>query len=266
MFSSVDDHVRRASHYGKRRDQMWYWWNLVLRRFPHIPLPFRKRIVALSHQPRGWEFYVRIGATDWYVANEIIEEGEYELARKWNAETFHTILDLGANIGLSAKFFAEMSAKAIIKAVEPDDENLDLLGRNIMEDGINRRVFTIRGFVGRESGVAGLDSSSGEWGIKMAPADPNAAVPVYSMQEILRKEPIFDFVDLLKCDVEGTEAELFCDCASWITRIRHAIVETHPPYSAEALANDIQRNGGNLTVVARLKHGPNEVVFLEQKH
>ncbi|PYI93057.1 MAG: hypothetical protein DME97_07045 [Verrucomicrobia bacterium] len=265
MFSSLDEHVRRASQYPKRRDRLWYWWNLVLRRFPHAPLPFRKRIVALTHHRTGWMFSVRMGATDWYVANEIIEEGEYDRVKEWNPQAFDSVIDLGANIGLSVKLFADLSPNAVIKAIEPDDNNLAVLTVNLAESRIEDRVVVIRGFVGAESGTAGIDSSSGEWGIKMTRGDQKVSVPVYSMSQIMDEKPAFNAVDLLKCDVEGTEAELFCDCADWITRIRYAIVETHPPYSPDALENDIRRNGGSLKLVGRLQHGPNELVFLEQK-
>src|SRR6266852_5064980 len=166
MFSSLNTHIHRASHYRGGADQMWYWWNLLLRRFPRARLPFRNRIVRLRHKPTGWNLQIRLGTTDWYVVNEILEEGEYEFVRQWNPESFRTIVDLGANIGLSTKLLADMSPAAIIKVVEPAARNLDVLRLNLTANAVSHRVFIIHSFAACSPGFAALDLSCGEWGIQ----------------------------------------------------------------------------------------------------
>lgn len=262
MFCSLRTHLQHASHYRTAADRLWYWWNLVLRRFPTIRLPFRNQAVVITHKPSGWEFQIRLGSTDWYVANEIIELREYEFVRKWTPETFDTIVDLGANIGLSARFFAEMSPRAVIKVVEPAHENLEALTVNLAATQVIGRVFITHGFVGGQSGRASLDRSCGEWAIKMTPATNNQSVPVYSVSEILHQPPSFDIVDLLKCDIEGAEHEIFSSCAEWIRVVRFLVVETHSPYTSHQLCVDLARNGAAFELCQSSKTGYTTVSFL----
>ena len=52
-----------------------------------------------------------------------------------------------------------------------------------------------------------------------------------------------DRAGLLKCDVEGSEAEIFADCGEWLSRVDAAVVETHPPHNAAALLADVEKAG-----------------------
>ena len=72
-------------------------------------------------------------------------------------------------------------------------------------------------------------------------------------------------IDLLKCDIEGSEAELFADCQAWINRVRNLVVELHQPYSAGQFCEDIRRGGGVFEIYHRAPvNGESEVVFLQQ--
>ncbi len=46
-------------------------------------------------------------------------------------------------------------------------------------------------------------------------------------------------IDLLKCDIEGAEQEVFADCASWLHRVRNLVIELHEPYLADRFLQDI---------------------------
>jgi hypothetical protein len=48
-------------------------------------------------------------------------------------------------------------------------------------------------------------------------------------------------VDLLKCDIEGAESEVFSNCCSWIGLIKNLVAEIHPPYTTQALLSDLKR-------------------------
>jgi len=49
-------------------------------------------------------------------------------------------------------------------------------------------------------------------------------------------------IDVLKCDIEGSETEVFKDCSSWIRRVRCMAVEVHNPYRAANLRDDLCRS------------------------
>ncbi len=94
------------------------------------------------------------------------------------------------------------------------------------------------------------------------PAGKGESVPVRSLADILQQEPVFENVDLIKCDVEGAESEIFSSCAPWIRKIRFLVVETHPPYNAERLQGDLAGNGARFELQHLRKNGPNALSFL----
>lgn len=71
-------------------------------------------------------------------------------------------------------------------------------------------------------------------------------------------------MDLLKCDIEGAEAEVFANCADWIERIRWLMVELHPPYDKRKCLADLERNGGRFIVRHEQQWVGQEVLLLEQ--
>ena len=93
---------------------------------------------------------------------------------------------------------------------------------------------------GRERHVA-LETETGAFGYHIS--DQPGQVPVVTMQTIL--DPFSEPLDIVKCDIEGAEAELLQDCHDWIGRVRALVVECHAPYTAEALHTDLVRNGGS---------------------
>ena len=51
-------------------------------------------------------------------------------------------------------------------------------------------------------------------------------------------------LDVVKCDIEGAEEELFADCSESIRGVSWLVVECHAPYTAERLVRDLEVNGG----------------------
>ena len=69
-----------------------------------------------------------------------------------------------------------------------------------------------------------------------------------TMDSLLAGVP--DTIDLLKCDVEGAERELFESCSSWLPHIRLASVECHHPYTQEDLLSALRANGVDVDVLS----------------
>jgi FkbM family methyltransferase len=264
MLEGLHRHITRGFHYSSAFQVACYWWNIVLRRFPRLWLPFRNAVVDLKHRGRDIKFSVRLGATDWYVANEIFEADEYGAVREWDPHGFATIVDLGANIGLSVLVWAALSPNALVAAVEPDAGNLALLRRNIDASAVSERVVIIPSFVAATSGYAAADRCGGEWAIKMSSKPGEDRIPVSSMEDILAAIGSPHEVDLMKCDIEGAEAEIFKSCSSWVQRIRHLVIELHPPYSVEILSGDLRANGAQMLVTKRIASGNHQIVFLQK--
>ena len=142
-------------------------------------------------------------------------------------------------------------------AVEPDAENCDLIRRNCAPLISGGRMDVVRGFVAAADGAATIDRSDQSWGFKKsAPASTGQeSIPCVSVPTLLADRPHMATIDLLKCDIEGSEAELFADCAAWIGRVRNVIIEVHPPYSVDRLYEDLRRASWEFDVCDQQQRG-----------
>jgi FkbM family methyltransferase len=135
------------------------------------------------------------------------------------------ILDLGANIGLSALYFAKNWPKATIVGVEPDERNYELFRRNV---SARNNIVAIHGAVASKRGRARIvNPGVPEWGYRTEIADANsgglAAMPVTDLLERHRAcEPF-----ICKIDIEGAEHELFSCNTEWVARFPILIIELH---------------------------------------
>lgn len=192
-------------------------------KLPRVPLTVKTR--CFRHR-----ILVRPGTTDLLVLEELVRNSEYDAVDGLLPEEASVIVDLGANIGLSACLWANRYANARIVAVEPDHDNAELCRRNL--NAVGGRHTVVNAFVGGEDGWAGIDRSSGEWAYRMAPPSNNGErIPVLSMRTLLdRYVGVNTTVDLLKIDIEGAEAHLFACASDWLPRCRAVFAELHHDY------------------------------------
>jgi heterodisulfide reductase subunit A-like polyferredoxin len=71
-------------------------------------------------------------------------------------------------------------------------------------------------------------------------------------------------IHLLKCDIEGSEVELFRTCASWIARVDHLIVETHGEYRLANLYADLRAAGWDFEILSERQRSQTGVCFLKR--
>ncbi len=193
-------------------------------------------------QKRGVPFYMRLGTTDWETFNVTFLLDEYKFVID-QVPKLKTIVDLGANIGDSARYFADSYPEARIVAIEPDSGNYKICAKNMERITPSGRVSIKQCFVGSYPGFAGVNRSQGEWGYSMDRATSAVErIPVVTMANLMQ-EFGFAEIDLLKCDIEGAEVELFQECSGWISRIRHLAIETCPPYSISILEQKLAASG-----------------------
>jgi hypothetical protein len=70
------------------------------------------------------------------------------------------------------------------------------------------------------------------WGIE---------VPAITLRELIRDHGI-EVIDLMKVDIEGTEAEVFSS-GDGLDCVRHMIVELHNSYTSQQFSDDVTRFG-----------------------
>jgi FkbM family methyltransferase len=196
-------------------------------------------------------FYMRLGTTDWDTFNVTFLLNEYGFVRN-RVPMVDSIVDLGANIGDSTRFFSEQYPNAKIVAIEPDYGNFKICRKNVQHLESSNRVFCKQCFVGATSGYAVVDRSKGEWSYRM---DRNSSygdkIPVITIKQIMAEFNLEE-IGLLKCDIEGGECELFSDCSGWITRVKYLVIETNPPYSVDILEAALIAAGGEFVRIHHL--------------
>jgi FkbM family methyltransferase len=160
------------------------------------------------------------------------------------------LIDLGANIGLSAIALARQLRPAGIVAVEPDGANFAMLQHNLRLAGLSDRSKTIRAFAGAERGFAELvDSGNGAWGMRMG-APARAGIPVWRIEDLVAlakqmfhaarqvsndaRQPFGHATSpvkvVLKCDIEGAEAQLFQSLTRWEHLVERVVLELHTEF------------------------------------
>jgi len=239
-------------HYRRTRDWLLSLYNRALLRVNL--LPFRGQTCTIAPAATAQHLSLRLGTSDWYVFEEIFARRDYWPVLEC-VRTASTILDLGANIGMSVRFWEEHFPTARIVAVEPDAENAALCERNARSGN----VLVVRACVAGVSRRVYLDRAGAAWSYKMTDNPQGESVPAVTVPELLIQAGIQGEIDLLKCDIEGGEAEVFAACQPWIGRVRALVVELHGAYGEQRLLHDL---GPMFEVFHRADTGSPEVLFL----
>ncbi len=213
---------------------------LLNSRIGQMCLPFRRLVVTA--RLREWEkpFAVRLGTSDWMVLDEIFIRRQYGVVLPFLPQC-NVILDLGSNVGYSLRFWAESFPAATIVGVEPDTGNCAICELNIRLSG--RQIYLTQAFAGSESTWSAVDRSGAEWEFRRLGAGPNVVeqVRVKTVPEILDEFGLGPTIDLVKCDIEGGEEDLFSKNAEWLRNVSHLIIEIHGHYVLDRLLADVQK-------------------------
>ena len=142
------------------------------------------------------------------------------------------IVDAGANIGLASVYFANKYPGAMIIAIEPEEDNFELLKRNVEP---YRNVIPIHSALWNKNELINLvDPGLGSWGFMTEEASiSEKTLGKYSrtVKAMTLGKIISDYqlnkIDILKIDIEGAEKEVFEDTSSWIRKVEALIIELH---------------------------------------
>jgi FkbM family methyltransferase len=142
-----------------------------------------------------------------------------------------TILDGGANIGLSALWFAKHYPDATIVAVEPEPQNFELLRRNTAH---LPNVQIARVALSAEVGSASLQiatlPNSHRVGHDATTTSATIDVETVDIATLMDRFDV-DRFDVAKLDVEGSELEIFADAHTWIDRVDAIAIELHDRFA-----------------------------------
>lgn len=169
---------------------------------------------------------IRRRSSDFAVFEEVLLRFGYRF--KTNIPyTPNTIIDCGANIGMSSIFFKSLYPDAQIIAVEPEESNFKLLQENL-SNYTNIHCLN-SGIWSKDTYISVNDLNSTNYGFSFhesASQIPNS-VKAYSIESVMKKYNV-DCIDILKIDIESAEKKVFeSDCDYWLSRTRMMVVELH---------------------------------------
>jgi FkbM family methyltransferase len=142
--------------------------------------------------------------------SEILNEGKRPI-----------IVDAGANIGAATIWFGTKYPEAKIIAIEPDENNLDVLRLNC---GLNDRIAIVAGGVGATGGFAMIQAATQGWATRVERSTSGA--PIISMNEAFKMtEGGVAFI--AKIDIEGFEGDFFSSNLEWLDTVFTVVIEPH---------------------------------------
>ncbi len=221
---------------GSRRDRLveYRFWN---------GLRVRTRGFAIDRSP----------INDVWI-DRAYEPTAYDIPFTW--ADCHTIVDIGANIGVFTLYAAKKAPTARLFSVEPDPQTAEVLRDNIHINGLDARATV------RECGVSGeagelpfyvSDKCSRGNSLYQYTADSHAiTVPVIPLQQLLDDWKL-EQIDFLKMDCEGAEYDaLYRLPDSYFQHIRFLAIEYHhfskePSHSPSALRSFLEKQGYTIT-------------------
>jgi FkbM family methyltransferase len=173
---------------------------------------------------------------DLFVLYEVLAFNVYHIAPTLlPPHDVSTIVDCGANIGISSLFFAARYPGATILSVEPDPENFALLEANVAQVP---RITPIRACVtGRPQRLVRFTTDQPAWGNRIATGEDGVLVPAITIDEICNQNGLAK-IDLLKLDIEGAEEQVLGN-GTFLSRTEHIIVEMHGNYEFQRFQHDI---------------------------
>ena len=204
-------------------------------------------VPGLSHQ-----VLIRAGTADASTFEKIFIWNDYNLEFPANVKS---IVDAGANIGLSAVYFADRFPSATVIAIEPEPENFRLLEHNVAPYA---NIVPLRAALWGSDATLGLSNPG-------APVDSfrytqetaDGAVRALSVPSILSSFGM-NTVDVFKIDIEGAESDVFARLPAWVDRVGMFIVELHNPAARETF----MQATASLNAT-RYKHGEDDVVLVK---
>ncbi len=216
--------------------------------FPALSLILQRKLNCkmIKIKPKGIKHWVycRNGTSDFAVLRQVIGKKECAFPLK---DIPQSIVDIGANVGYASILFSNLWPSAKIVAVEPENENFDLLVKNTQKYSnitcMNTALWS------RKCNLKISNPNAAAFSFQFTEANTNDSPTIISITiDELKKFFLSKHIDLLKIDIEGGEYEFFKNTeSSWDEGISMIAVELHERY-AEGVTNLVLKKMNNRKV------------------
>ena len=236
--------------------------------------PFDPRMRSIDWQ--GMTLHYRPGSSDpWAIYNHLMkprERDEYAPPKEFPLarEAVRTVLDIGANIGVTALYFSQIFPNASIYAFEPAPDNFAVLAKNVANCG---RIRAFNFALGAADATLELYASDnpinfGGYSLHAAGSDTakKVSIPVRNVAAVLA-ELSLKSIDVVKVDTEGAEWDILTAfpenvlrTASYITGELHgnrdfALLEYLSPWFDVGMRKKLSNRLFNFQAIAKTTSG-----------
>jgi FkbM family methyltransferase len=138
-----------------------------------------------------------------------------------------TLVDLGANIGLTSVWFAKRYGVVRVVGVEPVGANVVIARRNLADNEVEGEI--VEAAIGPTRGRVSFEMDRASNLGRVGPGSPGVDVldvEMVTMDDVLGR--LGSGADLVKLDIEGGEDALLQGDLSWLDRVGAIIAELHP--------------------------------------
>jgi FkbM family methyltransferase len=175
---------------------------------------------------------VQISGVTWWVPADNRTEGQLadrvlnrrhlplpEILRTREAISNGTMIDIGANIGLTSVTRAILGDAAIVYAAEPAPDNFACLVRTVLDNGLRGIVLPDHVAISDRDGTATLRLSGSIGGHALTAGGEGVEVPTMRLDAWLRKLSVnTDAIRYVKIDTQGHEAHVLAGAPDLLAR------------------------------------------------
>ena len=185
----------------------------------------REKLLRLDFPEFSYPIYLRNKTSDIPTFYQCIFNEDYNINYDLDPKV---IVDLGANIGLSAVFFKTKFPKAKIICVEPAEVNYNLAIKNTRNF---ENIHCLLGGVWHRNALLKIEDAIGShWGFRVTESTDNEGIKAMTIDHIMDQMEI-DKIDILKIDVEGSERYIFDrNVDIWLPKVNVIVIEFHDRY------------------------------------
>ena len=172
---------------------------------------------------KGSSVSIRRGTTDIEILLDLLAFERYMPEEFDGSEK--TILDLGANIGVTTAHFAVGFPQSKVIGVELEKGNFDLAEKNTRFAKDRARV--LHGAVWSFSGVVPFGGVKEDAYAVSTSGASSSKVQSFTVEELMREHHL-GAVDYVKMDIEGAEYQVFLEGdPTWLQKVKSMMIEIH---------------------------------------
>jgi FkbM family methyltransferase len=152
------------------------------------------------------------------------------------------IIDLGANVGYVSAFCLSAYKHSFVLSVEPDPDNYLQCAKNLLHYGDRSQLVCAAVWHTKCDLLLsrGTFGDGREWATEVRETrdDEKGDVCAWDMPSLIAMCPR-PTIDLLKLDIEGSEAALFSRNVKWLDQVKNICIEIHGPACERAFRSAI---------------------------